>query len=270
MIILIHGPDTFRSRQKLKEIIEQHKKIRKSGVNLKYFDAQKDDFAELIEWLKSSAMFKEKKLVILKNSWQLINKIGKVSSPDNILLFYEEKEVLVDKRDNKIKIQKFDFLKGDSLKLWIKKQFDKYNIRTEKGVLDKLIYFSGDDSWGLNNEINKLASFCGNRLVRIEDVEKLVSPKTELDIFKTVRALAMKDKKKALLLIQKHLEKGQSPLYLLTMITWQFRQLILKKSYQFSAYDLKRIYRRILETDLNIKTGKIDGKTALDLLIVGL
>jgi DNA polymerase III delta subunit len=46
---------------------------------------------------------------------------------------------------------------------------------------------------------------------------------------------------------------------------------LVKKSYEqaqkFSLVELKKIYQKIFEVDLGIKTGKIEPETALDLLI---
>ncbi|HDL74880.1 MAG TPA: hypothetical protein ENH06_00620 [bacterium] len=127
-------------------------------------------------------------------------------------------------------------------------------------------------------------------------MEVLVRPKIETDIFKTIDALAVKNKKQALKYLYKHLEKGDSPLYLLTMINFQFRNLVLIKSTQeqnkiglnlskelglhpfvvrkslwqaqnFTFEELKKIYRKIFEVDYNIKTGRIDHQTAIDLFI---
>jgi len=146
------------------------------------------------------------------------------------------------------------------------------------------------------NEIRKLVSFSKARTVRTEDVKLLIRSKIETDIFKTVDAIADKNKRKALKLLHKHLEKGDSPLYLLSMINYQFRNILIvkdfiekhktyntilkrsgfhpfvvKKAYfqsqKFSFKDLKKIYRKIFQVDLQIKTGRIEPETALDLLI---
>ena len=124
----------------------------------------------------------------------------------------------------------------------------------------------------------------------------MVRSKIETDIFKTIDAIAEKNKKRALELLHKHLEKGDSPLYLLSMINYQFRNLLIvkdfierckpyniilrksglhpfvvKKSYyqsqKFSFQELKKIYRKVFQIDLNIKTGRIESEMALDLLI---
>lgn len=304
MIIFLYGQDTYRMREKLKEIIERHKKIHKSGLNLKYFD----DFTNFKDEIRQTSMFKEKKLAVITDIFAnpdfkekfLENKKEFLNSED-IILIYEEKDF---NKNNSLfkflkknaKSQEFKHLGGQNLKTWIKKEFDKYKTKIDSGVLEKLIEYIGNDLWQMSNEIKKLASFRNNKIVGVEDIELLVRSKIETDIFKTIDAIADKNKKQALNLLHKHLEKGDSPLYLLSMINYQFRNLlivkdfiekhkpynvILKKSglhpfvvkktyYQsqkFSFQELKKIYQKIFKVDLDIKTGRIQPEIALDLLI---
>ena len=304
MIIFLYGQDTYRMREKLKEMIERYKKIHKSGLNLKYFN----DFTNLKDEIRQVPMFKEKKLAVIADVFAnldfkekfLENKKDFLKTED-IILFYQEGEI---NKNNSLfkflkknaKSQEFKFLGGQRLKTWIKKEFDRYETEIDSGVLEKLIEYIGNDLWRMSNEIKKLASFKNNKRVRVEDVELLVRSKIETDIFKTIDAIAEKNKKQALKLLHKHLEKGDSPLYLLSMINYQFRNLlivkdfiekhkpydvILKKSglhpfvvkktyYQsqkFTFQELKKIYQKIFKVDLDIKTGRIQPEIALDLLI---
>lgn len=304
MIIFLYGEDTYRMREKLKEIIERHKKIHKSGLNLKYFD----DFTNLKDGIRQTSMFKEKKLAVISNVFAspdfkekfLEDKKDFLNSED-IILIYEEKDF---NKNNSLfkflkknaKSQEFKFLTGQRLKTWIKKEFDRYGAKIDLKALEKLIKYIGNDLWQMSNEIKKLASFRNNKIVKVEDIELLVRSKIETDIFKTIDAIAEKNKKQALNLLHKHLEKGDSPLYLLSMINYQFRNLlivkdfiekykpydvILKKSglhpfvvrktyYQsqkFTFQELKKIFQKIFKADLDIKTGRIQPETALDLLI---
>jgi ubiquinone/menaquinone biosynthesis C-methylase UbiE len=73
MLIFLYGPDSYRSRQKLNEIIGHYKNSQKSGLNLVLVDADKTEFEEFYNNLRSSSMFKEKKLVVLKNLF--LNKV---------------------------------------------------------------------------------------------------------------------------------------------------------------------------------------------------
>jgi DNA polymerase III delta subunit len=108
--------------------------------------------------------------------------------------------------------------------------------------------------------------------------------------------LAQKNKKKALNLVQIGLNKGDTPVNILNMINYQFRGLLIAKelisegkglndflklnifkpypakkawyaSAGFSLDELKKIYQKIFEADLNMKTGKIPQEKALKMLI---
>ena len=308
MLIFLYGSDTYRSRQKLQEIIENYKKAHKKGLNLKYFEGKDFDFGEIQNEIQQTSIIAGNKMLILEDTFSNIDFKEKflkrsknfINSKD-LILFYEQKELPAADTFFKLlkksgKSQELKLLEGQNLKNWIKKEFNSYGAKTEPAVIEKLINFLGNDSWQLSNEIKKLATYKKNKIIQASDVELLVKPKIDVDIFKTIDAIAEKNKKQALSLLHKHLEKGDSPLYLLSMINFQFRNLIQIKSlveknctYQniqkstklhpyvvkkslwqirkFSFPELKKIYQKIFKADMNIKTGRIDPETALDLLI---
>lgn len=308
MIILIYGPDNFRSREKLKEIVAHYKEANKKGLDLKYFDAAINGFDEFYTEIKQTSIFNEKKLVILRNVFsqdgfekRFLENYKDILLSKNIILLFEEGKILANDKLLKLskkdaQCQEFLSLGGERLRKWIRDEFKKRNSSAELGVAEKLIESVGDDLWQLNNEIEKLACFKAGDKVEVKDVGLLVRPKIETDIFKTIDAIAQKDKKRAILLLHKHLERGDSPLYLLSMISFQFRNLlvvkdlvekqkpyyailktlklhpfVIKKSYQqamgFSYAELKKIYHKIFQVDLDLKTGKLKPETALDLFL---
>jgi len=308
MIIFLYGPDTYRSRQKLKEIIEHYKKKHQSGLNLKFFDGRENDFEEFKDDFQQTSMFGEKKLLILTNIFdnsgfkeKLFKTFKSFLNSKEIILFYESG---FPKKDDKFfnllkkqaKSQEFKNLEGEKLNEWVKKEFEKLKIKITPSAITKLISFVGQDSWQLSNEIKKLANFKLGKTVEVKDIELLIKPKVETDIFKTINAIAVQNKKKSISLIREHLAKGDSPLYLFSMINFQFRNLlmikdlieknhpyysilkktklhpfIVKKSYQqakfFSFFELKKIYQKLFQADLSVKTGKTDPETALNMLI---
>ena len=370
MILFLYGQDTYRARQKLKEIIEQYKnpasgenldsagikKIHKSGLSLIYLDGENLKFEDFRDIIQQTSMFDEKKLLILLNIFTnqdfkekflknykdflklkpttraklgagLVPHRNEISGAGDIILFYEENEISMKDRffyflKTKAKTQNFQSLGGEKLKSWIRQELSKFKTEIDSGAIDKLINFVGNDLWQMSNEIKKLVNYkkgpasakasSGTRAaakgkeedlysspkekINVEDIELLVKPKIETAIFKTIDAIAQKNKKQALLLIHQHLEKGDNPLYLLSMINFQFRNLLMikdlierhrpyysilkmthlhpfvvKKSCQqvnkFTLQELKKIYQKIFKADLDIKTGKITPETALDLLL---
>lgn len=304
MIIFLYGEDTYRMKEKVKEIIEHYKKIHKTGLNLKYFN----NFTDFKDSLKQTSMFKEKKLIIINNIFlnpefkeKFLENKGDFLKTDDIILLCQEDNI--SKNDSLFKFlkknakcQEFELLSNYKLKNWIKKEFEKYNGKISSQGLEKLIEYVSNDLWRMSNEIKKLASF--SKVVEEKDIELLIRSRIETDIFKTIDAIAEKNKKQALKLLHKHLEKGDSPLYLLSMINYQFRNLLVIKSRcssinevrinslskelkihpfvvrkslwqikRFTFEELKKIYQKIFEVDLNIKTGRIEPEIGLDLLI---
>lgn len=115
---------------------------------------------------------------------------------------------------------------GEKLKRWAVKEFDNYKAEIEREALDEFLSFVGNNLWLMFNEAKKLINYAGGKKIKLEDVRLLVRPKIEIDIFRTIDSLARKNRSEALNLIHKHLEKGDAPLYLLSMINFQFRNLL--------------------------------------------
>jgi len=316
MIIFLYGEDNFRSLQKLNKIVEHYKEIHKSGLNLRYFDFQKDSFEDFKDQFQTKSMFKEKKLLVLKNSFsntqfkeRFKKSRKKFLKSQNIILFYENKNLsekdpfFVFLKANSMS-QRFDNLEGEKLENWLKKESSEHKVEIEAEARRLLIQYVGNDLWQLSNELKKLANYKWNpkkTTITKEDVESLISQKTELNIFRTIDFIAKKQKEKALFLIHKHLDKGDAPLYLLSMINFQFRNLLILKARscptntiwtrrsnasgkefgihpfvvkklsglckKFTLEELKKIYQKIFQIDLAIKTGEVNPELALDLLI---
>ncbi len=307
MLILLYGEDTFRSREKLKEITKEYQAKHQTGLDLVCFQENGLDFDKIREKIEAVSMFSEKKLIILENvlknkqfqedffAYAKKNKLK--NNQDIILVIFQEGKLAITPFKNKVNmLENFEPLKGISLINWIKKQTEKNKVNINSEAINKLVLYVGNDLWQMNNEINKLASYKAGEAINPEDIDLLVKAKIDVNIFKTLDALAQRDKKTALKLLHEHLEQGENEIYLFSMLIYQLRTLlklkdliekgtpfhslakqsklhpfVIKKSSQqlrnFSMDQLKKIYYRLLEIDLQIKTGRIDGLTSLDLLV---
>ncbi len=314
MIIFLYGEDGYRIKEKVKEVVEKHKKAHKSGLDLKYAgrlsDNSEKDLADFRSNIKQTSMFKEKKLLIIEDPFSnyllereiMDNKDILKKGDDTILIFKKGK---VDSKNKLAKFlkglsgsQEFNLLKGADLRKWSFREVEKNKGKISHSALEKLIERVGCDLWRLSQEINKLTNYKDGKEIIPEDVKFLVRPELETDIFKTIDAIAQKNKKKAINLLHEHLEKGDAPLYLLAMINYQFRNILLVKDFvekkqpyvlvlkksglhpfvarksfsqsrQFSFEELKKIYRTIFKVDLDIKTGQTVPELALDMFVAG-
>ncbi len=329
MVIFLFGQDTYRSRQKLNEILDHYKKNHKSGLNLKFFDCEEQNIAVrgLKDKIRQTSIFQEKRLTVITNLFtdadlkeDFLKEAKEFIDSEDIIVIYEEKDikkgdVLLKFLEKNAKSQEFKLLDSQNLKNWAKKEIEKRGGVIDDIALSTLINYIDNDLWWMANEIQKLVNFkkgknpngkaiedfrqSRDKIITVADIKLLVKPKIETDIFKTIDAIAQKNKKQALSLLYQHLENGDSPLYLLSMIGYQFRNLLIvkelieknkpysliikksglhpfvvKKSYfqskQFSFLELKKIYQKIFQVDFDIKTGKIEQEIALDLLVAGI
>lgn len=304
MIILIHGQDTYRSREEIRKIIELYKKASKDWfdfIRIDISDKEIEIFEQIRQSINTVSMFDEKKLVIVENIFSANKELQEDTleffenrnlekDKDRVVIFWDEK---IDKKSilykflkSRAKVQEFEPLKGAQLKNWIRNYVVEQKGKIENSAAEKLIEYVGKDLWRMSNEINKLLNY--NKNIKVEYIELLIKPEIDLNIFEMVDALGYKNKNKVLKIFNQFLEKREDEVYLLTMFIYQIRNLIkvkaggrldlhpfvIKKSRQqarnFSFEDLKKIYYQLLTIDLDIKTGKSDPKTALELFIVGL
>jgi DNA polymerase-3 subunit delta len=308
MIIFLFGLDSFRLYSKFKEIVENYQNLRKSKADLVIFEKENLDFQKFKDFLNSPSLFEEKKLIVLKNAFSdkkfkenFFKEKEKILTSKNIILICEEGEI--DKKDplfsfllKNSKWQEFQKLKGEKLKNWAKKEILKYNLNIDPKALKKLLEFVGEDTWRLAQEIKKLANFKKEGKIEIKDIEELVEPDIEIQIFKTIDALVEKKKDLVLNFINFHFRKGDHPLYLFGALIAHFRLLLsikdlverqkswslafkelnispfLRKkiwvqAQKFDTQKLKKIYQKLLKIDLGIKTGQLDPQTGLELLV---
>jgi len=182
---------------------------------------------------------------------------------------------------------------------WIRSRArEEYGAEIEPPAAAELATLIEQDLRAADNEIAKLATYVGGeRPITLDDLRLLTSYTAQADVFDMVDAIGRRDGDTALRLIYRLLDEDE-PLRLFGMIVRQFRLLILAREHlnaggaphalsqaigvhpfvakklteqvrAFSLDQLDAIYHYLLETDLAIKTGKVDGALALDLLIAG-
>jgi len=159
----------------------------------------------------------------------------------------------------------------------------------------------GNDLRRLDQELIKLITYVdAQRPVTEKDVTRLVTDAGQSSVFDLVDALGKRNGQLAMRELRRLIDRGESPLGLLAMSVRQFRLLIQVKEMQgrgappdqiantlgvhpFVAKkigeqarafrdveQLESIYRRLLDIEVEIKTGQTPDVLALDLLVAGL
>lgn len=197
--------------------------------------------------------------------------------------------------------QLFTLPKGGAMTRWIMDQAQAMGGEFSIQAAQLLASYIDEDPRLAKSEINKLLIYVDySRTVSEDDVRLLVADVRQGDVFEMVDAIGYGDGETALEMMRRLLEESDA-LPLFGMIVRQFRLLIqvrelldenpgwspddiaaeigvhpypIKKiapqAKLFNLPQLKRIYHQLSEVDQAIKTGRLDDKLALDLLIVSL
>ncbi|MDD5221047.1 MAG: DNA polymerase III subunit delta [Candidatus Pacebacteria bacterium] len=312
-LILIHGKNNVFSKDKLGEIIRERKQFFSEDSVVFDFSEDSCDFYMVKSEISNESMFFKKRVIVIKSGFdnkefkeKFLEKKDFLEKNSGLIIFFEEKSIL--KTDLLYKLIKkhghiYEFEEMDSVKIksFLNKKVKDNGFKIEATAITLLNNSLNGDLWRLKCEIEKLMAFkAKDKLITKEDVNNLVKPEIESDIFKTIDAIARKDKKGALRLIHNHLEKGDSAPYIFSMIAFQFRNMLVIKNFSennpelnqfqlkkelkginpfviqkslwliknFSLKQLERIYKKIFQMDISVKSGKLDQEEAIEMLLL--
>ncbi len=320
MIFFFYGEDNYSSNEKLKQIKEKFiRDVDVSGYNIVILD-EKLNIEKLSKELSQGGFLVSKKLVIIKNLLQgqiskdlasfvidYLQKSENKNDDSNIIVFYENQDLNSKKSPltgEKLRIfnklhslkysQEFKKMNNKELVKWIQGKFKEDGKSIDMKLSDILIAKSGSDLWTLENEINKISNYNQEEKINEKSIHELASSFINDDIFLFCEKISEKKKSEALRLLNDQIRLGVNPIYILSMITRQFKillqiksaienkisinnlpkylsihQYVIKKSMpiatQYSIQELKTIYKKLLKLDEGLKSSKLDQAVLISL-----
>lgn len=302
MIFLLYGSDDYRLSQKLNEIISQYSQKYGSSLALERIDLIDGNEENFFRSFYQNSLFISKKVFILENIFSnpivkksFLKKIKEISTSNHIVIFIEKKEIKVSDPffialKETAKVQEIPCLLGKKLETWAKEQVALNGSVISEKALVILLDQVGDNMWLLSNEIKKLSAF--KTEITEKDVDILAKPGIEVEIFKTIDAILSNNKKQALLALQKYFDSQGNLFYLLSMLAFQARNLLLVKVVQGQASitpgslgihpfvfkksaqvvravpleRLQALIKKIFLADLEIKTGLLSPEQSIKFL----
>lgn len=326
MYYIFHGDDEFSRSQAVEELKAKlgDGDAAVADINTSTLDGRNLTLSELMHACDSVPFMGERRLILVENMLQRFDpqKGGRSEADQKLveglrdylpqlpatarLIFVESKSLHGNnpilrqaKQDDHGYVHEFETPKRGGISNWIKRRVKEKGGDIQSGAVMLLAAYGEDDLRLLDQEIEKLLTYTGNQTITERDVRLLVPATTESDIFAMVDALGQRNHREAVTRLHELVEAGESPIYLLYMITRQFRILtqvkelagqgkhqsaiqsdlglhpfVVKKALgqarNFSLSQLQAIYHKILETDEAIKTGQLEQELALDILVAEL
>lgn len=273
-----------------------------SDMGLERIDGQNVTADVLLNALTAVPFLATSRLVIIEDLGSnkgLASKIDELirDVPETtVALFYETE---VDQRTayyktmiSKAKPVKFESLTSSGLSRWVRLEVERLKGQIDTAAIAKLIDIVGDDQWRLEQEIMKLVNYRAR--VSVESVDAMVIQTPQQTIFDLVEAMSGKRVKTAVSIFRDLIAQRTNEVYILSMIIWQLRNLLLAKTAgtitqvelakragmspyvagkalvrqrDFSEEDLQQAYLAAIRTDYELKSGQGEPEELVERLI---
>jgi len=319
MIIFLYGEDTFRSRRWLQELKKKFiKDVDQNAYSLDTLDGTSISLKDLSEKINTGSLFVKKRLVVIEGLLrnkrgqlfaELLKYLKKIANQaDSLLIFWEaelsappkggdgEMKKLLSFLKQQSYAQEFKVLTNSQLLSFIKKEAAAHQKTIDVAAASALISLTNGDLWLIAGEIKKLSFRTSQPAITIQAVEEMTAAFYNEDIFSLTDALSLKNKARAVKLLEEQLAAGVSDEYLIAMLIRQFKILLrlkaaseshsksanlatqlklhpfvvkkgLAQAQNFTSSNLKNILNFLVNLDLLNKTGRADVKTELIMLI---
>ena len=207
----------------------------------------------------------------------------------------KRKKSLIDAVSQNGEVFEFMIQSEEDLSNWIRKQLSSANISISPDCVSSLISRVDSSMRMLRNEVLKIMLYCENKGVTKVDMpllDKLSIPDVHASVFKMTDAIGMKDAGSALLILNDLILLKEPVPKIRLMLARHFRQLICAKELGdanavinelkvrpfvarnlitqargFTIEQLERIYGLCFDSDQWVKTGRMEDRTSLDVLL---
>lgn len=210
----------------------------------------------------------------------------------------DERKKLVKSLQQKAKVMPFMSLRDSDLCGWIERRAEKYQAVINRPQAIKLVDCVGSELRLLDKELEKMALYLGNQGVTITDevIDLLASRTLEQNVFSLIEQAVTGKMSEAFRTLYDCLKTGEEPIKLLALFARQFRLLLqvklwaprgytqqqlggmlkvhpfavkkaMEQSRHFSEESLRRMLVRIAEEDFRMKSGQVDKRLAIELLL---
>lgn len=279
-------------------------------MNFSAFEGSGINVREVIDIAETMPFFAEHRVIIIEESKFFKNTNEELAGylknmPDSTCIIFVETEV--DRRSKMFKAVKeagyaaeFGIQESDVLTKWVLGILKNENKKITRPVMELFLSKAGSEMENIENELNKLISYVSDRdVIEKEDVEAICSEQITNQIFEMINAIVDNKPKEALTMYYDLLALKEPPMRILFLISRQYNILMkvkslllkgcskseiakeislspyiaekyIKRAGSFKIDELKKIVEECVTSEENVKTGALNEKLSVELLIVNL
>jgi DNA polymerase-3 subunit delta len=255
-VYFFSGEEDFLIEETVKLLIQEALDEAAKSFNYDVFHGSEVDVRRVIAIASSYPMMTERRVIVLREVEKLLDKellLTYLEHPSSTTCFV----VIAVKPDfrqtfyKKLKEKSFAVestpMKEDVIPGWIVKRLKRYEKKISLEAAETILALVGTSLREIQNEIEKLLMFVGDKqTIELDDVRSVVGVSRQYNVFELQNAIAHKDLKRALDIMEHMLEAGQYPVATVAYLTGFFRKVWLLReimSKRMNDYQLARELR---------------------------
>lgn len=304
---LLYGSESYLIRlyrDKLKEaILGGH-----DQMNFNRFEGKDIDLKEVNDIAQTLPFMANKRLILIEQSGlfkeQSILPDILSEAPESTVFIFTEQEA--DKRNKAYKlvndrgiVSEMKTLDEENLRMFVASLLKQAGKSITRNVCDYLLEKTGTDMDNISNEVEKLICYTeGKDIIAKEDVDAVVTIQVTGKIFQMMDAIGSKQQDRALSMYYDLLSVREKPSHILYLLMRHFNILLQVKEMALKGYSpdrmaeyveapaftiskyaaqarnftvdqLEEALRIAADTEEDIKTGNINDKIGVELMIIG-
>jgi len=246
MVIILTGPDTFRSHERLVQLRDAFKqKYDQAGLNTVLLEADAMTAPQLRDACQSGGLFASRRMVIINNYEKKKASVTPVMMTELLAPYQKSETPIVVIRElltisteyrrtppvsalkiPSAKVELFPARTPRELEQWLIKTATQRHGSLSATAAQRLVATVGNDSWTLDRELEKILTHCAGRPVTNEDIAALTNQQITSDVFALADAFGQRRAADALHFLRRELAFGTHPLQLLAILRKHVENLI--------------------------------------------
>ena len=210
--------------------------------NFSLFYAADADINVIKDAIETLPVMSQQRLVIIKNAnefkdneWTELQSVLSNPVESTVLVILADK---IDKRKKSIKFlvdnavcSEFKKPYDNEIPRWINYLAQNYNFKFLEAATHRLHRLVGNNLSELNNQIEKIKNFVGDKnIIDVDDVNSVVSNSREESVFDFTKAIGKKDRVSALEQLVQLIDQGQNEVGIVTLLARHMRILLTVRS----------------------------------------
>jgi DNA polymerase-3 subunit delta len=238
-LYFIYGEEEFLVERLVQRLLDKIVSADFKDFNFSVFYGKESRAEQIVDSAMTLPMFAQRRVILVKrademsaDAFEQMLSYLQNPSPDSCIVFQGAKAD--QRRKFFLELKKADLLvefkkmKDDQLAGFIRRETEQCGKKIDPAAAEMIVYYTGNNLRELVAQLDKLASYCGERSTITADDVRAMASDTKIDsVFELAEAMGRRNLARAMRQLQTVLRDTDAPYMLIGALARHFRQLCM-------------------------------------------